>query len=547
MADAIVLGIKLGTTGLAAISLVLPVYMINSMLAHALGLGGSIRFSRLLSQGKQKEAAENFNIILQGAILLGAVIAVAGSVWLIPLLSLLGTGQGDGGLFIAARNYLQILVLASPLFYVSNILNYYLRNDDRQKLAGIGSAAGNITDIVMNIVLVLFVQAGTRGAVLATVIGQVISILVYLWGVTGKTEVLVIKKVSLPIKELVYSAKMGMTSSIQYLFQLIFLLVCNNILMRTAGETGVAILDIIQNTSYLVIYLYEGTARAMQPLISTYHGEYNEAGKKDTLRLGFIYGSSAGLSVAVIIFLFPEMLCGLFGLNHMPERMLACQALRIYCPAAIMAGSLILISGYYQFCEQERETFTITVLRGFLILIPCTLLFAAGDITVFWWLFPVTEAVTLICYGIKRQISNNRPVQIEPERVYGSTIKSNENEIMVLTGTTEAFCKKWGADVKQQYFITMAVEEICMAILKKGFGAMSEGQIQITLIALPDQEFKLHIRDNAIKFNPFSLETKKVNEAQFDMDAMGMKIIKETAKEFFYRSCQGFNTVIIKF
>ena len=39
MADAVVVGQRLGTVGLAAIGLILPVYMVNCMMAHGLGLG----------------------------------------------------------------------------------------------------------------------------------------------------------------------------------------------------------------------------------------------------------------------------------------------------------------------------------------------------------------------------------------------------------------------------------------------------------------------------------------------------------------------------
>ena len=52
MADAVVVGQRLGTVGLAAIGLILPVYMVNCMMAHGLGLGGSGRYSRLASGGK---------------------------------------------------------------------------------------------------------------------------------------------------------------------------------------------------------------------------------------------------------------------------------------------------------------------------------------------------------------------------------------------------------------------------------------------------------------------------------------------------------------
>ena len=49
MADAVVVGQRLGAVGLAAISLILPVYMVNCMFAHGLGLGGSVRYRHVRS------------------------------------------------------------------------------------------------------------------------------------------------------------------------------------------------------------------------------------------------------------------------------------------------------------------------------------------------------------------------------------------------------------------------------------------------------------------------------------------------------------------
>ena len=79
MADAVVVGQRLGATGLAAISLILPVYMINCMMAHGLGLGGSIQFSTLLSKGQEKRARAVFMSILFGAFLFSISTAVLGN------------------------------------------------------------------------------------------------------------------------------------------------------------------------------------------------------------------------------------------------------------------------------------------------------------------------------------------------------------------------------------------------------------------------------------------------------------------------------------
>ncbi|MFR9232408.1 MAG: hypothetical protein ACLVLH_05090 [Eisenbergiella massiliensis] len=43
----------MGVTGLAAISLALPSFMVMNVLMHGLGLGGAIRFSGLMAKGKK--------------------------------------------------------------------------------------------------------------------------------------------------------------------------------------------------------------------------------------------------------------------------------------------------------------------------------------------------------------------------------------------------------------------------------------------------------------------------------------------------------------
>ena len=58
---------------------------------------------------------------------------------------------------------------------------------------------------------------------------------------------------------------------------------------------------------------------------------------------------------------------------------------------------------------------------------------------------------------------------------------------------------------------------------------------------------ELHLRDDATTFNPFALDTSRASrDEDFDMDGMGVLVIKKRAKEFFYRRYQGFNTLIIK-
>ena len=56
MVDALVLGQKIGATGLAAISLCLPVFMLINLFMDGFGIGGSVRFSQYLGEGNAKDA-----------------------------------------------------------------------------------------------------------------------------------------------------------------------------------------------------------------------------------------------------------------------------------------------------------------------------------------------------------------------------------------------------------------------------------------------------------------------------------------------------------
>lgn len=239
--------------------------------------------------------------------------AVLGSIFLTPLLAALGTVPGDGALFEATRDYLRILVLATPLFYLCNVLNYFLHPSFFALVSGLGT-------------------------------------------------------------------------SVQYLYQMIIFLLCNNVLIRLGGETGVAVFDVIQNSSYLILCLYEGTARAMQPVLTTCHGEHNLDGLRRTSALGFGSGVAVGSLLIALIAVWPRSMCLLFGIAGSAAEPMAAFALRVYVLGAFFAGLNILLCNYYQSFGISRAAFVLETLRGGVLLLPLTVICAQYGLYGFWWL-----------------------------------------------------------------------------------------------------------------------------------------------------------------
>ena len=544
--DAIVVGNKLGITGLAAISLVLPVYKLNFAIAHGFGIGGSMLFCKNLADGKPDEAKTVFSAVIKSLILIGVLLAVSGLVFCNPVLHLLGTVSSDEELFNATRDYYRIILASTPLFFISESLNYFLRNDNEEKIAGIGCLLGVVVDVSCNILFVIFFEWGTAGAALSTAIGFAAAISVYCIALVRKNNHLSFVKTQINDLRIAFGCfRSGFSTSIRHLYNLVFLLLCNNLLISLSGEAGVAIFDIVQNVSFILGHLYIGTANAMQPLVSTYHFEHNLTGMKTIRYIGFLSGSIIGLFVICLVMLFPEYVCRLFGLIEtgiLPDAEIS---LRIYASSAFFSGINIMVSCYLQDCEQEKAAFFISSLRGLIILIPSMLLmYQFHELKIFWLFYPITEILTLITFPLFSNKYKEKP--FPDERIFQKTIFSDIHDINHIRESAEQFCIGFDASPEQCRTISLTMEEVLTAILKHGFKNKQDGYIEVIVIAFENGEFELHIRDNAVLFNPFSLKLTGGISEDTDFSAVGMEIIRNNVKSFFYRDFNSFNTLMIK-
>ncbi len=539
MADAIVLGQRMGATGLAAVNLALPLFMIFNLIMHGLGAGGSIRFAQFLAAGKEKDARESFSRVIQFTFLLGVVLAVCGSLFLPALMPLFGVTKAEPELYQAAFTYIRLIFWGAPIFFLSYLLNYYLRNDDNQVLASRGFTVGNFTDLGLNILFVLCLNLGVVGAALSTILGQVVAILLYLPGLLGRSHSLRYIRCAPSLKEPYRAFALGSSTSIQYIYQLLFFLIVNHVLMRGSGENGVAIFNVLQNISYLVLYLYDGVSKASQPLISTYSAERNRRGYRSIFRLALFTANVLGVLCAGLIAWMAPSVCRLFGLNDSALILEGSAAIRIYCLSLIFAGSNMLLENYYQACGIERRALLMATLRGAAVLIPCTLLFSFPDIRWFWWMFVTVELLSLALFALLSP--RCAPIPKTHEDIFTQTIPCRSRDISELTEHIQEFCKRNHASSAQVFFAAMAVEEICLAALENVFGEGSDGIVQVTIIATEHGSFELHIRDNGNRYDPF----EKCADPS-DPNAMGIEVIRRKAKSFFYRHYQGFNTLTLE-
>ncbi len=543
VADGLVLGNSVGYVGLAAIALTMPVAQIFNVIMNGLGIGGSVRFSHQMAQGKTDEALQDFQGILLVTLIAGMVTALLGNLFMTPLLRLLGASPEDELLFSSSRIYLRVLLMGTPMLFLNYVLNYYLKNDDMEKQASLAFTIGNIVDISLNILLVLFLHMGVAGASLATITGQTVGMSISLFIIARKKRSLRLFPFKPNLSHVLSAFSGGFSSSVEYLYSLVFMLIANRLLIRTLGGGGVAIFDVVLSVSYFMYNIFDASAKSVMPVISTYHGEHNESGTKLGLSTGMRYTLASGVVVSLVVYIFAEMICHFFGLSDPGMLQEGIAALRCFALCIPLVGVSMIWGCFYEAKEQQRVTLFLYTLRGILP-IGLALFFAFFYPYAFWYLYAATEILTLCIFSV--YLRHIHISDIEMDRVFRKTIYSRGKEIAETTQQIQDFCDHWQIPLKRQYAAGMAVEELCVATLDNGFLGKENGFFQITLIFLNDGTLELHIRDNADSFNPMAMEmNQRLDDENVNLDALGIMAIKKKAKSSAYRNYQGFNTVIL--
>lgn len=553
LADALCVGMVMGEAALAAISLVTPIYMVFNVLHLGMAVGGSVIFAQLMGGGKVKQAVNVFRQMLLMALVVSAALAVLGEIFVDPLIVLLGADPAQGMVYEMTRSYAVRLLAAAPLFFLNMIFYYFLRCDDGERRASVGLAVSNLLDVGLSFVFVLGFKMGINGAVYSTIVGVGAAVLIYLPHFFKKANILSLRLARPDFKVMAQCYRTGFSSSSQYIWQFLFFLVINNLLISRHGESGLAVFNVVLNISYLVVGLFDGVAATIQPLAATFHGERNRQAERDTLRLGLKWGGALGALLLGMVALGAPQVGRLFGLSEEMAGMGAL-ALRMYCVGGIGVGTSMLLSSYWQAVGKEHQTMVLTFLRSFAVYLAFAVPLAMGPLAYFWLVYPATEGVSLAIVAIWRMVVNRRNrlqiVNLDEAPIFHRMLQQDLQELSGLLEECEEFCALQGASMQQTFFVTMAVEEMSQAIFAHAQESGRSGiYIQITLFQSEPGVFDLHIRDNAMAFDPFSLRTNKISEADSEelaMDSMGVLMVKKKAKEFYYRHFQGFNTLLVR-
>lgn len=388
---------QINENALTAVSLAYPVQMLIISVAVGTGVGLNSLVSRKLGENKQDEA--------DSAATHGLFLGIA--TWIIfMLLGIFLTGTffkmftDDPEIFAMGTQYLSCCMIFSIGVFVELNLEKTLQATGNMIYPMLFMLVGAITNIILDPLFIFgigfFPKLGVLGAAVATVIGQICSMLFALYVVLRKDHAVKISpkhfKFNWSTVKNIYAV--GFPSIIMQSISSIMIFFMNGILI-SFSNSAVSVLGVYYKLQSFVFMPVFGLTHGVMPIIGFNYG----ARKKDRMLSALKYGCLIAFVIMLVgtavFWLLPSQLLMMFNAS---ESMLSIgvPALRTISICFIPATIGIMFTTLFQAVGKGIRSLLISVLRQLVILLPTAIFLSYAGLTYVWYAFPIAEAGALL-------------------------------------------------------------------------------------------------------------------------------------------------------
>jgi len=389
---------KISEKAFTALSIAFPIQLIIVSIFVGLGLGINSFMSRKLGEGSKDVAintAEHGFVIGIG---LWIILAIC-STFVPQIFSNLFTD--DPVVSKYAVQYTRIIMLFSFGSIIAEVCMNILRSTgdmvSSMKIQLLGAITNIVLDPILIFGLLFFPELGVQGAALATVVGQICSMLYALKFVLRNNNGL-----KLNLKKFHYSSnitgeifKVGIPAMFMTMLGSIMVSGINLILAGFSG-TAVAVFGAyfkLQSFIYMPVF---GLTQGIMPIVGYNYGAKNKHRVIETVKYGCIFACTIMLVGTTVFVIFPRQLLMLFSSTPQMEA-IGIECLRIISIGFMFSGIVIVLSTTFQALGKANASLVISFSRQIIILLPLAFILSnLIGLTGIWIAFPIAEAVSLI-------------------------------------------------------------------------------------------------------------------------------------------------------
>ena len=394
---------KISDNAMTALSLVYPIQNLIMAITVGFAIGTNAVISIHLGAGNKKEAdrAASLGTLLNA--FHGLLLMIVCLTFIRPFLELFTTDQDVISLGI---RYARITLSFSIPIGISVSLEKIFQATGRMKVSMVAMMAGCIGNIILDPLMIFgigpFPAMGIEGAAIATAIGQMLSLVIYLiFCVVRPLPVTFSLSCCKPSKQLLLRLyTVGIPATLNLALPSLLVSTLNGIL-AAYSQSYVLVLGAYYLTG-------NGVVQGMRPLIGYNYGAGEHARVRQIFFDSLILISGVMVIGTALCLAIPSSLIGLFTSNAETIR-LGASALRIISIGFIISSISVTVSGALEGLGKGAPSLVISLMRYIIVIIPAALILTRFfDANGVWHAMWLTEFITAaVAYVLYRKFIHN--------------------------------------------------------------------------------------------------------------------------------------------
>jgi len=339
----------LGTAATAAVSVNASLDQLIMMCGSMLAVGANSYIARLLGEGNDEKASKVLSVAFYIAFGIGLVLTIFGSIFLMPMVRLLGATPTSE---VYAADYATYVLLAAPFMATSFVMNQCLRSEGSATLSMIGMGFGGVLNCVLDPFFIngfepLGLPAmGVAGASLATAISKVVSFGILIFPYITRRSLLTLSLRNFRPNWDILSkiVSVGSSSMFRNLLSVVSAIFLNKLAgdISDAVQAGIGVCTKVMMFPFSIIL---GFGTGFQPVAGFNWGAKRFDRVRDSFRYASWVSIIGGVVMGVILALVADFVIGLFDSSGDAQMLqVGALAIRLQCLALPVHGWVAVVN-----------------------------------------------------------------------------------------------------------------------------------------------------------------------------------------------------------
>lgn len=412
VADTFFIGQTHDDLQVAAVSMCTPVFLLFLAVGTIFGVGGVSVISRAMGEGRAEYARKVSAFCMWTSVCVGIVMFGLFWIFMDQILTLIGTSED---VWNHAKSYMMIVTICGPFVIISTCFSNVLLAEGQANTAMMGMLLGNLTNVVLDPILILSFGWEIKGAAVATVIGNLLAAVYYLLYFRRGTSMLSIYPRDFSVKDGICKNVLliGIPAALAGLLMSISQILLNGRMIQY-GDMAVAGVGVAGKVTMMTGMVCIGLGQGIQPILGYCVGAKNWERFKKVLSFSIFFALSLSAVLTGICYFFTAEIVRAF-LTDASAFELGLRFAQILLTTSFLFGVYFVLVNTLQAMGAATPSLIVNLSRQGLLFIPILFIMEAVlGMNGLIWTQPIVDVLSLLLalalfISIYRKMSTESP------------------------------------------------------------------------------------------------------------------------------------------